>query len=75
MAYLTDIFDRIARIFRLLAKFKGLTNLFLAIVQALPTIMNVGTVRFNSISIRSIGRGCDVTTPGSGRLDAWSSDL
>lgn len=37
---------RIARIFRLLAKFKGLTNLFLAIVQALPTIMNVGTVLF-----------------------------
>ena len=46
MAYLTDTFDRIARIFRLLAKFKGLTNLFLAIVQALPTIMNVGTVLF-----------------------------
>ena len=37
---------RIARIFRLLAKFKGLTNLFLAIVQALPTILNVGTVLF-----------------------------
>lgn len=37
---------RIAKICRLLAKFKGLTNLFLAVVQALPTIMNVGAILF-----------------------------
>jgi hypothetical protein len=37
---------RIAKVFRLLAKFQGLTNLFLAVVQALPTIMNVGAILF-----------------------------
>ena len=35
---------RIARIFRLLRKMKGLSDLFLSVLHALPTIINVGSV-------------------------------
>ena len=35
---------RILRVFRLLRKFRGLCDLFLTVIHALPTIMNVGAV-------------------------------